>query len=102
MTGKKFERIYASSEDYLEERRARSEQGDLDIREEILTALGLTRANWVEVDTFANKYLGLEDENIEALISDVRFHIGTNRMSRCLTKSIVQSPAALPLRTDQL
>jgi hypothetical protein len=68
VTGKKFETEVVDYKPYLYKELAKANAGDRDALEATVGVLGLMRTNWTGDVLFANKLLGLEEEDLETAV----------------------------------
>jgi hypothetical protein len=68
VTGKRLETKFVDSKAFLREQLVRWENGDDDGEEMAVALLGIQRSNWTGEATFANKLLGLEEEDLEMAV----------------------------------
>ncbi|UNI23079.1 hypothetical protein JDV02_008919 [Purpureocillium takamizusanense] len=70
-TSKTWRTKHIDSDVFLERQRRRFEEGNEDALEEIVFVLGTRDADWSHKDSFANRLLGLENENLDNVVSQV-------------------------------
>ncbi|KAK7736632.1 hypothetical protein SLS53_006835 [Cytospora paraplurivora] len=70
-TGAKWETKRFDSEDYIREKKALADQGDLDAIEDLVFVLGAINGNWEEKPDFAMELLGLENEDLDEVVQEV-------------------------------
>lgn len=70
-SGMNFTNSFLKSEDYLQEQKRKADAGDKTAIEDLVFALGVLNADWTKKENFANELLGLEDEDLDAVIKQV-------------------------------
>jgi uncharacterized protein YbjT (DUF2867 family) len=70
-TGDKFERIDQNSQEELDVSRPKMLNGDGEAREEVVAVWGVVAADWKEKEGFANKMLGLQEEDVDEVVRKV-------------------------------
>ncbi|KDN65638.1 putative NmrA-like family protein [Colletotrichum sublineola] len=70
-TGSRWTVNKVESESFIEEHKRKADAGDAEAIEDLVFAVGQLDANWTERDGFAMKTLGLEDEDLDAVIAEV-------------------------------
>ncbi|KAL9113792.1 MAG: hypothetical protein Q9227_002237 [Pyrenula ochraceoflavens] len=72
ITGGKWETEEVGSKDFMEKKRKEAEaatgEEKAEAIEELVSVLGIVEANWEGNEAFANKMLGLDEENLEEVI----------------------------------
>ncbi|KAK3343347.1 hypothetical protein B0H65DRAFT_246387 [Neurospora tetraspora] len=72
VTGKKFEREYVNTEDYIKERKKVADEGGEgagDAIEDLVFALGVVEGDWTKKEEYSMGLLGLEEEeDLEAVV----------------------------------
>lgn len=71
VTGTKWRTQHLDSNAYLKRESRRLAEGDRGAIEEIVFVLGTVNADWTRKDNFAMKLLGLEDEKLDDVVSNV-------------------------------
>ena len=69
--GEKFDRIEEDSEEGLKKVRPRMLEGDHDAGEEVVAIWGVVAADWTKRESFANRLLGLEEEDLDKVVQQV-------------------------------
>lgn len=69
--GKKMDSKCIDSEAYIKEKAKEADKGDAEAVEELVAVLGITRSNWIGDELFANRLLGLKEENMEEVVRRV-------------------------------
>ena len=69
--GTTLERIHIGADEYIEEMKREMQAGSYEALEQIVCVLGLTRALWEEKPDFANKLLGLQEEDLRAIVEKI-------------------------------
>jgi hypothetical protein len=69
--GDKFERIDQDSEEELKVIRPKMLNGDGEAREEVVAVWGVVASDWKEKEGFANKLLGLQEDDLEETVRKV-------------------------------
>ncbi|KAK2037469.1 NmrA-like family protein [Colletotrichum somersetense] len=70
-TGSRWTVNKVESKSFIEEHKKKADAGDVEAIEDLVFAVGQLDANWTERDGFAMKTLGLEDEDLDAVIAEV-------------------------------
>ncbi|GKT56155.1 NmrA-like family protein [Colletotrichum tofieldiae] len=70
-TGSKWTVNKVESESFIEEHKKKADAGDAEAIEDLVFAVGQLDANWTKRADFAMKPLGLEDEDLDAVITEV-------------------------------
>ncbi|KAK6206393.1 NmrA-like family protein [Colletotrichum tabaci] len=60
-----------ASESFIEEHKRKADAGDAEAIEDLVFAVGQLDADWTKRDEFAMKTLGLEDEDLDAVVADI-------------------------------
>lgn len=73
VSGHDWQVEHVKSEDYIKEvkREADKDPENVEAMEDLVSVVGIVDANWEGKDDFANKLLGIEDENLEKVIKKV-------------------------------
>lgn len=71
VTGNKVHGSYVESEAYIAEKAKEADQGDAEAAEELVAVLGVKRSNWTGDVLFANRLLGLREENLGDIVRQV-------------------------------
>lgn len=71
MGGDKWEVQRFDSEDFIREKKALADKGDLDAIEDLVFVLGAINGNWEEKPDFAMDLLGLENEDLDDVVQRV-------------------------------
>ena len=71
VTGEKWRVKKYESAKYTKEQKALSDKGDKDATEHVVWILGALDANWEKNDGYAMDLLGLEGENLDAVLKKV-------------------------------
>lgn len=69
--GKKWETERFDSEDFIREKKALADKGDLDAIEDLVFVLGAVNGNWEGKPDFAMDLLGLENEDLDEVVQMV-------------------------------
>ncbi|GJC77181.1 NmrA-like family domain-containing protein [Colletotrichum liriopes] len=70
-TGSKWTVNKVESESFIEEHKKKADAGDAEAIEDLVFAVGQLDANWTKRADFAMKPLGLEDEDLDGVITEV-------------------------------
>ncbi|KAK2055315.1 NmrA-like family protein [Colletotrichum caudatum] len=70
-TGSRWTVNKVESKSFIEEHKNKADAGDVEAIEDLVFAVGQLDANWTERDGFAMETLGLEDEDLDAVIAEV-------------------------------
>lgn len=70
-TGAKWETERYDSEEFIREKKALADKGDLDAIEDLVFVLGVINGNWEEKPDFAMDLLGLENEDLDEVVQKV-------------------------------
>jgi hypothetical protein len=71
LRGKKMNGQYIESGPYIKEKAKEADKGDAEAMEELVAVLGIKRSNWTGDVLFANRLLGLKEENLEEVVRSV-------------------------------
>ena len=70
-SARQIEVSFVKSQPFIEDKKERSNAGDRSATEDLVSVLGLTRANWEGKADFANKLLGFENEDLDEVLKEV-------------------------------
>ncbi|KAI0017546.1 NmrA-like family protein [Xylariomycetidae sp. FL0641] len=68
-TGTQWQVTYHASETFIREHKAKADKGDADAIEDLVFALGAVDGNWETRDGFAMEMLGLENEDLDHVVT---------------------------------
>ncbi|CAN8105062.1 unnamed protein product [Discula destructiva] len=69
--GVKWETVRYDSEDFITEKKARVDKGDMEASEDLVFVLGAINGNWEQRPDFAMDLLGLADEDLDEVVQKV-------------------------------